>query len=160
MQILLLGALSLISTVVGVGESAFSIFWNVTAWSPPVYFDAAYWGADSATGAFTTGPAAETDGRPDGLHFLWMIGTHLVPYGTVRHETESAGRSGSMKYRWGEQAGAGGAEAPLLDPFPETGVLAHFGRIQLGSYYIELYPANNTVTIEYIIIEVPIFTRA
>lgn len=133
----------------------FSIFLNVTGWSPLVFY------VDSWEMNLVTGAISSTNARwaNTGLAFLWMIGSRYTPYGTVEDLAPELARSpGKISYQWGH----GGSSAdPMLKPYPASGPIAEPGNIELGPYYIYIEPERNTtVTIDYITIEIPIATNA
>lgn len=158
-----LAGLGLLGAVAGApAGKGLPVYLNVTGWSP-LMADTRYWDFDEATGAITSnnvtwnGPRS-VDGTRDVLR---VLGTRYEPYGTVQDFAPGTERdAGSFSYiyeRGGETLGVG---AELLSP-AELGKLADPPDVQLGSYNIRIRPmANTSVTINYAVIEVPIFTDA
>lgn len=137
-------------------DMPFSIFLNVTGWSPLVFYVDS-WDMNLATGAISTANARwALDG---GQAVLWMIGSKYTPYGTVEDlAPELVKNPGKISYQWGH---GGSSMDPLLKPYPDIGPIAEPGNIGLGPYYIYIEPERNTtVTIDYVTIEIPIATKA
>lgn len=133
-------------------DTAFSIYVNVTGWSPMMFYVDS-WQMDRETGALSTANATWTGG----IAFLWIVGSRFLPYGTVRDLAPQLNQApGKISYLWG-----GSSDAELLKPYPDVDVLAEPSRIQLGPYYIYVQPeVNTTLTIDYVTIEIPIATEA
>lgn len=153
MRAAFLAVLALAGSVRAAPETSFSIFLNVTGWSPFVFY-VDKWDMNLDTGAISSANASWVD---DGTAFLWIIGTKYVPYGTVLDLEPGLERDPSkISYQWG-----GSSSVEMLKPYPDVGPIAQPGSIDLGPYWIYIEPqANTTVVIDYITIEIPIVTKA
>lgn len=156
---ILLAALGLVESVAGADpDMPFSIFVNVTGWSPFVFYVDS-WEMNRSTGSISS---ANARWASNGQAFLWVVGSKYTPYGTVEDLAPELVRTpGKISYQWGRGDSRGSSVAPMLKPYPAVGPIAEPGNIGLGPYYIFIEPERNTtVTIDYITIEIPIATQA
>lgn len=154
MWVSIIAFIGMMGVVTGAPDPVFSIYLNVTGWSPLLFMTDG-WDMDAGTGALSSANATWGE---TGTALLWMIGTSYVPYGTIADLEPGMERSpGYITYQWGQ----GTSASQLLHQYPEVGVIAEPNRIQLGPYDIYVRPeANTTITIHYIIVEMPIATYA
>lgn len=148
-----IGVLGLLATVARAHASkpSFSISLNLTGWSPMM--DTSRWSLNTTTGAITS---SNTTWQNGGSYLLMMVGTKYQPFGTVQDLSPGVDRpEGTISYRQGS------VWARLLEPYPGVGPLARPDEIMLSTYIIYISPrTNTTVTVNYIIVEMPIATNA
>lgn len=159
--------LGLASLVAGadISRPAFSIILNVTGWSPFMIDTDINWDMNSATGAITGTAKTWNTSTFGGPNILRMTGTRFEPFGIVEDlapaETTRTAGNFSYVYRRGLGTGDWFTRWSLLEPFPDVGPLANPNNIELGTYTLRMLPkANTTVTISYVVIEVPVLASA